>query len=355
MAPDLAPGPLPLLTAGLPGTGGRARVDPEDFLVEEIPAYLPCGEGEHLFVLVEKRDLTTPDAARLLAQAAGVDARDVGFAGQKDRRALTRQWMSFHTKRDRVESPDPRLRLVELSRHGNKLRVGHLRGNRFELRLRDVVPEATDRARAVLEMLSHEGLPNFFGAQRFGREGDNAMLGASLLGLCDHPRAGRARRDRVLRRLALSALQSELFNRCLADRMTDGLWSEVIDGDVLRRRDSGGHFVCTDPSADRTRLLAAEVDVTGPMPGPRERPEARGEARIREDRVLAGAGVPREALEKGGGETEGTRRPFRVPVGDARIDVGPDGSLRLAFALPAGSYATRVLAEVMKTASDVDL
>lgn len=348
MSVDLAPRPLPLLTADLPGTGGEARVAPEDFEVEEVPAYLPAGVGEHLYLWVEKRDLTTAEAARMLAQALGENPRDVGYAGQKDRRAVTRQWFSILTKRDDVTIDDPRLRVLDVKRHGNKLRLGHLRANRFTLRIQGVVPDALARAQAIVEVLQGRGLANFYGSQRFGRDGDNAQLGAALLGLTEHRMLERARKDRFLRRLAVSALQSELFNRVVAERLADGLFDEVIDGDVLRKRDSGGVFVSTDAQVDGERARRREVDVTGPMPGHRERPAAQGLALERETRVLQAAGVPRAAFERAGGEAEGARRPMRVPLTDVAITQPSPDVLELQFALPPGSYATRVLAEVMK-------
>lgn len=346
---DLDPRPLPLLTQDLAGTGGTSKVVPEDFAVEEIPAYEPCGEGEHLYVLVEKRGLSTVEASRLLAQAAGVQERDVGYAGQKDRHAVTRQWMSFPTKLNAIASPDERITLVAQSRHRNRLRVGHNRGNKFTLVLRGVRPGAEEAARAVLDVLAHRGLPNFYGAQRFGRHGDNAALGAALLGLGEHAQADRAKRDRHLKRLALSALQSELFNRWLVERLADGLWERVIAGDVLRKRASGGVFTSTDAAADQPRVDATELDLTGPMPGSKEHPVAAAEARAREERVLEQAGVPREALARGGADCEGARRAARVPVTATNVRGIDAETLEISFALPSGSYATRVLAEVTKT------
>jgi tRNA pseudouridine13 synthase len=350
---DLAPRPLLLLTNDIPGTGGVAKVSPEDFVVEELPAYLPTGEGEHLYLFVEKRDLSTSDAVRLLTTALSVSERDAGYAGQKDRRAVTRQWISIHTKATAVESPDPRIRILQTNRHGNKLRLGHSKGNRFTIALRGVRPDALKDAEAIVARLSAEGLPNYYGEQRFGRRGDNALLGAAVLGLAEHPQMGRAKRDRFLRRLAISALQSELFNRCLTARLKDGLWNEVVPGDILRKRASGGVFVCAEPEIDRPRLHSGEIDVAGPMFGHRERPTAEGVAREREQAILDEAGVPREAFERAGGEAEGARRPYRVPVLDASVRALDGESIELTFALPSGSYATRVIAEITKT--DVDL
>lgn len=345
---DLAPRPLPLITADLPGIGGAIRTSPEDFFVEEVPVYLPAGEGEHLYLWVEKVELASSEAARLLAAAAGVGERDVGYAGQKDRHARTRQWFSVHTKLDAIELDDARLKVLEASRHGNKLKLGHLRGNRFRIVVRNVSPEAPAIAAAVVDRLSRVGLPNFYGVQRFGRDGDNAQLGAALLGVGEHPQLARAKRDRFLRRLALSSLQSELFNRCLTERMNDALWTTVLDGDVLRRRDSGGMFTTGDPPADQERLDRGELDVTGPMLGWKERPASRGEALAREEQVLAQAGLTRELLRRGRDETQGARRPYRIPVEETAVETVAPDAVALSFKLPSGSYATRVLAEVMK-------
>jgi tRNA pseudouridine13 synthase len=257
--------------------------------------------------------------------------------------------VSVLTKRDEdVAMGDERLRIAERRRHGNKLRLGHLRGNRFTVTVRGVVPEGLGRAEAILALLGETGLPNFYGAQRFGRFGDNAALGAALLGLGDHREMGRAKRERFLRKMALSALQSELFNRCLTERMQDGLLDTALEGDVLRKRETGGHFTCEAPDVDTLRVRAGELDVTGPMPGPKERPAAKGEALAREERVLSEAGLTRELLAKGGADCEGARRPYRVVVESPAVrTVAPD-ALELSFALPSGSYATRVLAEVTK-------
>jgi tRNA pseudouridine13 synthase len=350
---DLLPRPLPLLTADLPGTGGVAKVAPEDFLVEEIPAYLPSGTGEHLYLWIEKRDLSTQDAIRVIAALLGVKDRDIGYAGQKDRRAVTRQWLSVHTKNEAPESTDPKVKILERGRHGNKLRLGHSKGNRFVTTLRGTHAGALATAEAVLARLKAEGLPNFFGSQRFGYKHDNAVLGAALLGVGTHPELGRAQRDRFLKRLALSALQSEIFNRSLAERMADGTWIRALDGDVLRKRASGGVFVCEQPEVDQLRVESKELDVTGPIPGHKERPGAARVALAREDALLAEAGLSREILKGGGEETEGARRPFRIPVDGATVRQVADDAIELAFALPAGAYATRLLAEVTKAELDL--
>jgi tRNA pseudouridine13 synthase len=338
---------LPLVTADLPGSGGALRATPEDFRVDEVPAYLPSGSGPHLYLRIEKRGRTTRDALRALAHALGVPDRDAGYAGLKDRDAVTTQWLSFPVARD----PDPAalagpgLTVLEVSRHGNKLRTGHVRANRFALRVRggDLA-----RARACADALAARGLPNYFGPQRFGTDGGNAALGRALLSPEPSPEARRAARDRFLRRLALSAFQSHLFNRWLAERIEDGLFASALAGDVLKKLDTGGLFTCEDPAADGPRVARFEVSPAGPMFGHKLRPAA-GEPLAREARVLAAEGVALADFARGGGEAEGTRRAARLPAPVA-LEPAADGDGYLArFELPRGSYATVVMRELMKS------
>jgi tRNA pseudouridine13 synthase len=335
---------LPFVTADLPGSGGQVKASPEDFRVDEVPSYAPAGAGPHLYLHVEKRGLTTRDVVRSLARALGVADRDVGAAGLKDKAAVTTQWLSFPVAKD----PDPAAlagegyRVLAASRHHNKLRTGHLRGNRFTVRVRggDLA-----RAEACAAALAARGFANFFGAQRFGAAGKNADAGrALLLGLPD-PEARRAGRDRFLRRLVLSAWQARVFNRWLEERLRDGLFATAIAGDVLKKLDSGGVFTCADPAADAARVAAFEVSPAGPMFGHKLRP-AEGEALAREARLLAGEGITATDLARGGGETEGTRRAGRLPVAIALAPA--DGGYTATFELPKGSYATVVLGELTK-------
>lgn len=337
--------PLPFITAGLPGSGGALKASPEDFRVDEVPAYLPGGAGPHLYLKVEKRARTTRDVLRDLAARLGVPERDAGYAGLKDREAVTTQWLSFLTARD----PDPAalvgdgLRVLEASRHANKLRTGHVRGNRFAVTVRggDV-----ERARACAAALSERGLPNFFGPQRFGVDGRNAEVGRALLRGEPGPEARRAGRDRFLRRLSISAWQSAGFNRWLTERIADGLFATALAGDVLRKLDSGGTFVCEDPSVDGPRVARFELSPAGPMFGHRMRPVSAGVAREREERILREEGMTLADLARGGDEAEGTWRAARLPVTIALEDV--EGGYRAAFELPRGSYATVVMRELMK-------
>ncbi len=335
------------LTAGLPGTGGRLRASPEDFEVEELPAYLPSGQGEHLFLWVEKLGLDTPEAARRLASALGLQPAEVSWAGLKDRVAVTRQWLSVPA---RVESslpalaPGPELRVLAHARHGNKLRVGHLRGNRFRICIRDA--EQPEAAGAVLERLVAEGLPNAFGEQRFGR-GDTALRGQALVRGERLPH----KPSTFERKLYVSAYQALLFNRLLEARLQAGTLRRALAGDLMKKTDSGGLFACREPEVDQQRLERGEIAPTGPIFGWKmQRPE--GDVDAAEQGVLAAEGLTLESFRRLRSIAEGTRRPFSVPVTEARWSA--EGStVEISFALPAGSYATVLLDEVMKASTDL--
>ena len=336
---------VPLLTPELPGTSGMIRVAEEDFQVEELPLYEASGVGEHLYLTVEKRGRTTPEVAREIARGLGAGEREVGTAGLKDKRALTVQRISVKTQAPAEEAmrlSGPGYRVLAAARHGNKLRPGHLRGNRFRIVVRGVQASALAQAEAIAARLRQIGAANLFGLQRFGKSGDNAALGRGLL-----LRETQVR-DRFLRRMALSALQSELFNRCLAARISDGLFATAVEGDVLKKRGTGGLFVCEDVAADAPRVASGEVDPAGPLPG-HSLFSARGEALRREQAVLAEARVDPASFAAGGEEMQGARRPYRIPVEDLRIEpAGPD-ALAISFALPKGSYAVSVLREITKS------
>ena len=357
---------LPYLTADLAGIGGRLRSTEEDFQVEEIPAYQPEGTGDHVFAWIEKRDLTTPAAVDRMARALGVRPQDVGWAGMKDRHAVTRQMLSFPppTTPEAVRAlagEVPGVQVLWAERHRHKLRTGHLQGNRFVLRVRDTEVDADTaaaRARAILERLSRPpGSPNWFGMQRFGSEGKNAEIGRALVVGVEGGDTGRAAGRRGptgrQRRLYISAFQSMLFNEYLRRRMLDGLLDRVIDGDLLQKRASGGVFCSTDPAADQARLDAGEVAPTGPMYGHRIMcPPPDSAAGVREATLLAAEGIDLTAFTRVGKLGQGTRRALAVDLGMAqgRIAVTPlgDCSVEICFALPAGSYATAVLREIVK-------
>jgi tRNA pseudouridine13 synthase len=350
----LCPEPLSI-AADLPGIGGRIKVEPEDFVVEELAAYDPTGAGEHLLLWLEKRALSTDELVRRVARSLEVSAQEVGTAGLKDTWAVARQWVSVPARAaPRLAALDALdaagVKLLASHRHDTKLRTGQLAGNRFDVLVRDVSADAVARATAVLEHLRRTGLPNYYGAQRFGRDGQTVRLGTSLL--CGEPageldRAPPGRRG-FLRRLALSSVQSALFNLALADRIRDHLFGRVLAGDVVARRGGSSHWVVADVSSEQARVDSHETVVTGPMFGPTMR-APRGDVLARESAVLDRAGLTREHFTRFAKLTAGTRRAYWVWLDG--VEVVPEAAgLRLRFTLPAGTYATVLLAEVTKVA-----
>jgi tRNA pseudouridine13 synthase len=335
---------------------GRIKSTPEDFVVEELPLYEPSGEGEHLYIRFTKRGLTTDAAVKSIASALGVGARDVGVAGMKDKVAVTTQTISVPIPpQDRAIEERARalaldgITVHEARRHGNKLRTGHLIGNRFAIVVRGVAPEERAQVIASLERIAREGLPNAFGTQRFGRDRDNADRARAWL-------SGRERgpRDLRMKRLLWSALQSELFNEVLQRRVDAGTWATPLEGDLLKRHASGGLFVCTDVQTDRARALEGELSPTGPMFGVKMR-EPEGAPRDLERAVLAerlGEGVDLAITKPFG---EGSRRTLRLWVEALKIESPSEGevdgaqaaeqasSITVRFVLPKGAYATTVL------------
>jgi tRNA pseudouridine13 synthase len=314
---------------------------PETFLVEEIPAYLPAGEGEHTYLWIEKKNLTTLEAVAKLARVLGVQARDIGYAGMKDRRATTRQWLSLpgmdpaRAQEIAVEG----LRVLATGRHRNKLRVGHLHGNHFDILLDDVAAGEGAAIATALHDLAAKGVPNRYGHQRFGSAGDNVAVGLSVL------RGTRREPDSRRRKLLLSAVQSAVFNCVLDLRAKEGGLLVLRSGDILEKVASGGQFSSTDLVADQARVDAGEVVPTAPLPGSRVRePELGSAARALEDRALGELGIGPEELSLVGRSLPGTRRPVVVKVTlDEPAVTEEDSRLRLRFSLPPGSYATVVL------------
>ncbi len=331
----------------------------EDFVVEELPAYEPSGAGEHVYVRFTKTDLTTLEALRRLARALGCDAREAGFAGMKDRRGVTTQTVSLHAPRG-VAPADlaARAKAVEVegltvhdaAPHGNKLKPGHLAGNRFSIAVRDVPAERLGEVETSLARIEGAGVPNAFGAQRFGRDGHNAEKALSWL-RGDTP----GPRDPRIQRLLWSALQSAVFNAVLEARVADGTWTAALPGDLLKLRSSGGLFLCTDAQTDRARAGTGEVSPTGPIVGAEMRwPEgAPAELERRKVSELLGNGFDLDRTRRLG---EGSRRALRVWVENLRWELerppagGTGACVRVYFVLPKGAYATTVLSAMF----DVD-
>lgn len=336
--------PPPLLDGDKPAALIRTRA--EDFQVEEIPAYPPDGGDGHLFLTLRKRGWTTEDALREVSRRLGVPRPEIGLAGQKDRHALTVQWISLPAGcRERLaDFQHPDLELGPPHPHSHKLRRGHLRANRFRLVLRglDRPPgEVAGHVRATAARLAEAGgLPYLFGPQRFGWQGRNVEAG---LGLLERPwriRPGD---------MALSALQSALFHEVWRLRRERGLLRSVLEGDVLRKTATGGLFTSAEPAVDQARLEAGELALTGPLFGAdRLVPPPGTPAALLEDEALEAFGTPRQLWTSLGKKAPGTRRNLFTPVEELEVVEGVDAEadgLVLAFRLEAGAFATRLLSE----------
>ncbi len=333
--------------------GGLIKQQPEDFEVEEIPAYQPGQPGEHLFLWIEKRDLSSPDLLQHVSTVLNVAARDIGIAGQKDRRAVTRQWISVPLRCGAGVSAleSDRVRVLAVQPHSNKLRTGHLRGNRFRILIRQPRVVTPDELAAWEAALNQQGCANLFGLQRFGRDLENFTLGRDLL-----TGTSRRRLTRQQFRFVLSAAQSALFNAWVNARAQAGLLQSVLPGDVLQKCDSGGLFVAEDIEREQQRLSSREVTLAGPLFGPRMKP-ASGAAAELEDSVLQHSGLTRGDFARFPKLTSGTRRAASYFPADLSLQtVGAD--VLLQATLPPGSYATVLLAEIMGdelTASGADI
>ena len=353
---DTALPPLPYITADLPGIGGQLRADISDFQVEEIPAYMPCGEGDHVYAWIEKREMTTAIAIRELATALQIRESDIGAAGMKDKFAITRQMLSLPpplTPEAVMACQIPGLTILSATRHGNKLKTGHLKGNRFVLRVRQLEctpAEAETRSRAIFERLSAvPGAPNWYGAQRFGHGGNNARIGKALVMQTKVP--GKPPRGRQ-RRLYISAYQSQLFNECLAERIGDELFGTVLPGDLLQKRDSGGVFASDDAATDQERFDAGEVSLSGPMFGHRMKTSPDDSpAYEREAKILAREEITLASFSHLSKLAAGARRPLSILLEETEA-VAHEDSLEVRFALPSGSYATAIMREILKGPRD---
>ncbi len=398
---------LPYLTGEMPGIGGAIKQRIEDFSVTEAPLYEPCGEGTHVYFRVTKAGIPTPAAIHRIARHMSVQRSDIGVAGLKDAQALTSQMMSLeHADPDKLAAyRDNQMSIKILGLHGNKLRIGHLKGNRFTIRIRQVGEAELDRAEAIMNVLARRGVPNFFGPQRFGARGDTAALGEALvkgeldefvaiyLGraqtndppdckaardafdtgyypralkcwprhYADERRALSAYRkkkrpaqalsaiDKRMRRFFVSAFQSQLFNEVLAERIAT--IDSVMVGDLARKEDTHGVFPVEAAEIDQPRADAFEISPTGPLVGYRSTLAAHMPGEI-EQAALTAHGITQEDFRRTGSlKVKGARRPLRARIESPELTAGSDefGSyLEAIFALPSGCYATVVLREIMK-------
>jgi len=398
----------PYLTSRIPPIRGKVRCRFEDFEVEEIPLYACSGEGTHVYFMIEKIGVTTLEAVRRIARALDVSPRDIGYAGLKDANAVARQVFSVeHIEPRKIESlAIPQIRILWTNRHRNKLKLGHLAGNRFKLKLRDVDSRCLDTVQEVLDVLTRRGVPNYFGHQRFGARGDTWLMGKAVMkgdpkevvdlmcgrpGPDDHDAVARAREffdlgqyelamqlwppafrdvkrvcsamlrgkgsydkayhaiDPKLKRLYVSAYQSYLFNTILAGRIET--LDRLQDGDLACKHDSGAVFLVTDAAAEQPRADRLQISPTGPLFGYRMT-WPQGTPGQTERQLLADEGFSLEDFKSAKpARVKGARRPLRFQLKDCRLaldndDMGPH--LCLTFTLPSGCYATAVLREILK-------
>ncbi|AFC86267.1 tRNA pseudouridine(13) synthase TruD [Frateuria aurantia] len=325
---------------GSPPLRGLLKSRPEDFRVDEILGYEADGEGEHVLLHVEKKGLTTDGLARELGRFAGVPSVGIGYAGLKDRHAVTTQRISLQLAGkpdpDWSAFPNPDVKILEAVRHRRKMKRGALRGNRFVLVLREVQgdPQA---AEAVLAKIASQGVPNYFGEQRFGREGGNVAKARAMF-------AGR-RVDRDTRGFLLSAARSQIFNAVLARRVEQGNWATGMDGEIWSLAGSRSWFGPENPDATLVeRLGRGDIHPSGPLWGQGDCPSAELAGALERD-----VAAEYEDLAQGlvDARMDQDRRALRLIPGDLQWRWLDPATLELQFELPAGAYATTVVRELI--------
>ncbi|MFO7766854.1 MAG: tRNA pseudouridine(13) synthase TruD [Pelovirga sp.] len=395
---------MKFVTTELPGIGGSYKETPADFEVEEIALYPCSGVGEHLYLWIEKSGVSTPELISQLARGLQLNEKEIGYAGLKDSRALTRQWLSIPVaKQVRIDHLHlQQARILDVQRHRNKLRPGHLSGNRFTICVRKLQGNATARAEAIFDRLQHSGVPNRFGEQRYGVLGNSARLGYLLLSnnhkeFCreligdpqkiSHPgwkKAALAYRQqdieqalgqlpgnmrteqRLLRdllrgktceqavyglskqrlRFFLSALQSSYFDQLLDARLLDP--GKLESGDIAYKHVNGACFRIEAAAMEQPRADSFEISPTAPLFGYKVM-LAEQQPGMTERNLLAAHQLTLDTWKSRRGlSMPGERRPLRVPLELPKIISASDNSLTIAFTLPKGSYATSLLLELMK-------
>ena len=395
---------LPFATGYLEGTGGTIKNFVEDFRVDELPLYPACGKGDHIYFRVTKRGITTQQAIAKIAKALKISINKIASAGLKDSQAITSQVLS-------IEHIDPvqiskikldNIEISEITRHTNKLKTGHLAGNRFCVKIRNVKPNSIELAKPIFDKLKSTGVPNYFGAQRFGSRGDSVKLGKAIISQnaddfiklylgsassktsdasensrryfdagdlinahkalpdfftdqknclekfieTNNPASSISIIDKKMIRLFISAYQSEIFNKILAKRIQN--FNKLMLGDWAQKHSSGGAFLVQDLETEQIRCDKFEISPAGLVPGYRMKLAENKPGEI-ENSVLNSSNISLEdfrALKQ-----KGTRRALRYPLAMSSISGGADNNgeyLEIKFAAPPGCYATVLLEEITK-------
>jgi tRNA pseudouridine13 synthase len=342
----------PLVTGHLPGIGGAIKAIPEHFQVEEVLPYTPSGEGEHVFVKLRRAGWNTTDVGAALGEIFELKGADIGWGGRKDKNAVTTQTFSLRLPMDMpLTTVEARLRslpfdVIELQRHGNKLKTGHVASNRFRIVVSEPEPEAGTRAGAIAAVLKSSGVPNFYGEQRFGYHFRNLDRAAALV------RRGKARGKKEA--FTVSVAQSALFNCWLIERIRREQFTTLLQGDVARKTDTGGLFVVDDLEEARQRFEAGRIIYTGPIYGHKMMPAA-GPAGDYEKELLDRFGLAPAVFKPL--RAPGSRRAAILHLHDLSIRTDCQG-LEFTFTLPAGAYATAIMREFTRqpeqTGSDRD-
>ena len=336
---------LPYITEGLPGIGGKIRQKTSHFIVEEIPLYEASENGIHLYLNITKENMNTRDVQLKLADLFERNPAEIGKAGLKDKNAITTQ--TFSVVFDGTQpDPDEIISIVEneirvkvnwAKYHTNKIRAGHLLGNNFKITITEPEAKAMENAQKIAEKIHYIGLPNYYGVQRTGEEGENILQGWLIL-------KGKKRiGDRWLRKYLLSSYQSYLCNRYLVERIEKGLFTQLIQGDIAKKYDTGGVFWVEDQETEQKRFENKEISFTAPMFGYKMR-EAKHAAYELEKSILDSVTINKKDFRRQ--HVKGTRRTGRL-LPKISLEDAPDG-LELCFSLPKGSYATILLREFMK-------
>ena len=353
---------------------------PEDFIVEELPLYEPIRTGTHTFFAIRKRNLSTLEVINRIARDLQIHTRRFGYAGLKDKNAVTTQVLSVEgvlpERVLKIEQPD--IEVLWAEQHPHKLRIGHLRGNRFQIILRDIPHDAQSLVELMMKRLVTEGVPNRFGTQRFGNKNDSHLIGKALVkgdwdtvmrymltddALQVDDVARRIQRELArkpvekvvmsiphrLRKLYLSAYQAYLFNCILEKRIPD--LGKLLEGDIAVKHDNGAPFLVADATVEQSRADAFEISPSGPIFGYKMRLTT-GDVLALETSLLADEGIRIEAFRKVVGiRLPGTRRPLRMRMQLHEVSAVNGGGVRLSFTLPAGGYATVVLEELIPSIS----
>lgn len=329
---------LPTVAGDLPGIGGTIKTVPEHFIVEEVLPYAPSGEGEHVYVTFRRSGWNTADAAREFQRALGATPADVGWGGRKDRTAVAVQTLSIRCGLDipltAVEKKLAALPfdILAIDRHRNKIKTGHVAANRFTIVVSQPDAAALPRAEVIAERLKRTGVPNFYGPQRFGHGMQNLVRAFALF-----ENGRRARKDAFM----VSVAQSALFNIWLRQRMESGGYRQLLDGDLVKKTDTGGMFQVEDAAMEADRFSAGEIVYTGPIFGFKMR-AAGGPAGEREAALLADFDLTPEDFRRF--RAPGSRRTAILYPPDLAL-AAVEAGLEFRFTLPAGAYATTVLRE----------